>query len=475
MINTLLSRLVPNQITAIWVGLLVTFLVFGDFERLWSRRNFSLAALFLVAPFLVDIMPRSRSEEIGGMFTAIYLTTAFYALWGLTLAFRRIPDSWAANLNRRILVWLIVFLFVLNAALVICRPPDDCGVFTNLGAGRWMETGTLPYGDPKLRGPKSPAIGAAAAYGPLLYAAHVPFQWLLGVKRNSPESDPRARTYVFPPVLATKLACLTFYVLGLIALFKIVERPAGREVALGAIALYVASPYVIGLGGEKWVATGLRFISHIAPSSVILLAYLALDTPFLAGMLLAAAAGVLFYPAFLFPAWFGWYLWRGRGALRFAGGFLLVGTLLATMVIALTRAPGVKDAVAMFLESTLETQEGRRPLEYGASTFGFWGTHPELASFWQTPLYGSTSLFKPTFLLYGTFCAITFFLAGRRSQTQLAGLTAALAAAVQLWKTHAGGTYVEWYFPFLLIALFAHRAPPPAATEGTPTPSNRLD
>ena len=30
-----------------------------------------------------------------------------------------------------------------------------------------------------------------------------------------------------------------------------------------------------------------------------------------------------------------------------------------------------------------------------------------------------------------------------------------ISAAVQLWKSHAAGTYVEWYLPFLLIALLA--------------------
>ncbi len=38
---------------------------------------------------------------------------------------------------------------------------------------------------------------------------------------------------------------------------------------------------------------------------------------------------------------------------------------------------------------------------------------------------------------------------------------ALLAAAFQLWKTHAGGTYVEWYLPFLLLALAATPKPPP--------------
>ena len=51
-----------------------------------------------------------------------------------------------------------------------------------------------------------------------------------------------------------------------------------------------------------------------------------------------------------------------------------------------------------------------------------------------------------------------FFLARGRSLAQLALLIAAMAAAVQLWKTHAGGTYVMWYLPFLLLGLFGRAA-----------------
>jgi len=130
------------------------------------------------------------------------------------------------------------------------------------------------------------------------------------------------------------------------------------------------------------------------------------------------------------------------------------GLLIGAMVAVFTPVPEGSNIVSVFLESTLEHQEGVGPLEYGASQFGFWGTHPRLAAFWQAPMVGSSSLFKPTFLLYALACLAAFFLARGRTLAQLAGITAALTAGVQLWKTHAAGSYVEWYLPFLLIALF---------------------
>ncbi len=74
--------------------------------------------------------------------------------------------------------------------------------------------------------------------------------------------------------------------------------------------------------------------------------------------------------------------------------------------------------------------------------------------------------------MYVAFCAVSFFLARGRTVAQFALLVAALAAAIQLYKTHAGGTYVGWYLPFLLIGIFAgtggQAERPEAAAAGPP-------
>jgi len=84
---------------------------------------------------------------------------------------------------------------------------------------------------------------------------------------------------------------------------------------------------------------------------------------------------------------------------------------------------------------------------------------------WQTSLIRGTSLFKPTFLAFAVLAIAAFFIAQARPRTvaQLAGLTAMLTAAIQLWKTHAAGSYVEWYYPFLIIALLLGGRGPDAA------------
>ncbi|MGH7555456.1 MAG: hypothetical protein ACREMQ_20845 [Longimicrobiales bacterium] len=453
-----LRLLVPNPAGALWIGLGVALVLFGDFSRSRSGRNRALLGLLALAPFLAHLL---RLNEIRGsslaawVFTVVYAITAAYAVWAGVLALRRPGSPWRPNPDVRALRVMVGILLVLNAIVVFGRHPDDAGYYSNLGGQRWRETGTIPYGDELLKGPESPAFGAAATYGPVLYVAHIPFQIVLGRASNPPAMNPKDTPYQRPPVVATQMACFAFYLLALFSLYVVVRRVDDRRLGLAAVALYAGSPYILGLGGQTAVITGLAFISHIAPSAVMLAALAVIHRPAVAGALLAVAAGVLFVPAFVFPLWLGWMFWRRGGVGRFALGFAVMGAVLAGIVIWATHAPPGSSAISMFLESTLEHQEGVGERAYGASQFGFWGTHPRLAGFWQQPLFGETSLFKPTFLLYGALTIGAFFLARGRSVPQLAGLTAMLLAAVQLWKTHAAGSYVEWYYPFLLIALLS--------------------
>lgn len=460
-----LRLMAPDPAGAVWLGLIVAFALFGDFRRLTTRRNAAVAGLLILSPLWArafgfnDVL---QSTVAGLLFTGIYLTTAAYAIWGGVLALRRPGASWEPNPNRTALQALVAVLLILNAIVVFGRPPDDAGYYTNLGARRWVETGTLPYGDDKLKGPTAPGFGASATYGPVLYTAHIPFQLLLRVPSNAPDMDPMDKAYQRPPIVTTQAACFAFYLIGLASLYAIVRRLGSPNLGLAAVALFAGSPYVLGLGGDREVITGLAFVSHIAPSALMLTALAWTSWPVVSGALLALAAGALFFPAFLFPLWFGWMLGHDmRRAVRFTLGFAVTGIIILAVVVWFTHAPEGSSTLSLFLESTLEHQEGVGPKAYGASQFGFWGTHPRLAAFWQTPVFGTTSLFKPTFLLFAMLAVAAFFIASSRPRTvpQLAGLTAMLAAAVQLWKTHAAGSYVEWYYPFLIIALILGSAP----------------
>jgi len=453
---------------AIAIGVLVAFVVCGDSSRLLAPRNLALAALLGSALPLADLLRfGSHGGRFAGLFfTVLFVYTAGYAIWAFVLARRPAPGGWRVNLPTNGMRALVAAVVALDVAVVLLRRPDDAGIYTNLGAQRWMETGSLPYADTLLTGFSGPGHGAAATYGPLLYAAHLPFQLALGRPDNPPSAGPRTPGYRWPAGLATKCACLTFHLAGLLALFGIVRRVAGTDMGLAAVALYAGSPYVIGLGGDRALVGGLVYISHIAPTAVVLLALLAIGNPVLSGILLAGAAGLLFWPLFLFPAWFGWRWWRREGPWRFAAAFALTGVALAALVVRFVHATDVASAVRLFMSSTLEHQEGAAPGQYGVSAFSFWGTHPRLAAFWAVPLVGGTSLFKPLFLAYASLSLGAFWLARGRTIVQLAAVTAGLAAAIQLWHSHGTGTYIEWSYPFLLIALLCAGRPDPAQRRG---------
>jgi hypothetical protein len=93
-----------------------------------------------------------------------------------------------------------------------------------------------------------------------------------------------------------------------------------------------------------------------------------------------------------------------------------------------------------FVASTWGRQEGVE--HYGSSPFGFWGQHPEWAF-----------LKRVILAAYGLFCLALYFWPKRKTEASLVALSAAVLIGPQLWKTHGGGTYIEWYLPWLVMTL----------------------
>jgi len=473
----IITRFTPDQAGALWIGVLLVIVVAGDFRRILSRRNLLLIMVLLPTLPLLDIMvwgflrPGDPVANwlLRAAFSVLFTLTAFIAACALFLAFRRPDINWNINLPTRGLRVLLAVVVIINILVVLGRPGEDSGPYTSLGAQRWLETGTMPYGDSLLRGPDAPGYGAAATYGPLLYIAHMPLQLLMGPPWNDPNLGPMSEEYVRPSQYVTKLTCLAFQLLALYALFELGRRYSSEDIGLAMAIIYAGSPYVLGLGSDTALATGLPYISHIAPPAMVLLTLLCLDRPLIAGILLAGAVGILFWPVFLFPLFFGWYYWQRQGAAQFVAGFAGAGAIIAMIVIYFTGSIGDQGPIDLLITSTLEHQEGIGEHEYGATKFSFWGAYPALASFWQQPMFGGTSIFKPSFILFLTLSALAFFLVRGKGRVQLALLVAVLASAIQLWKTNAGGTYVEWYLPFLLIGIFC--GIPGARTKIESTPS----
>ncbi len=232
------------------------------------------------------------------------------------------------------------------------------------------ERGRLPYGDPLLTGTPG------AAYGPLLYAAHVPFQILLSPDPVNPVSPDRPNLtsgtpYYLPPAMATQICTIAFHLAGVLALFLAARRLADARVAWGLVCLYCGSLAIIGIGGREDQVAGITFVSHVAPASMTLLAFAALKSPALSGTLLAMSTGVGFYPAFMAPAWLGFYWNDVARRTRFAIGFGLAAAIIAGGVYAMSQPAGERSRLGTIMYDTFGHHTD--PRGYGSSVFGFWG------------------------------------------------------------------------------------------------------
>ena len=281
-----------------------------------------------------------------------------------------------------VLAPLAIALLAIDIGVAVMRPPDDAGWFVNLGAQRLRERGRLPYGDPLLTGTPG------AAYGPLLYAAHVPFQVALSpepvnaVSPARPNLTSGAPSYM-PPLLATQLCTISSRRRSARAFCY--RTPSRRY--QGRVGPRLPLLWQPRGSGHRWArgsSGGDHFRSHIAPASMTLLAFAALGSPVVSGVLLAMSVGVGFYPAFMAPAWLGFY-WNDRTKrLRFMIGFGLAAVVIAAGVYAMSRPAGERSRLGTIMYDTFGHHTD--PRGYGSSTLGFWGQREGLRRVLSTPL-----------------------------------------------------------------------------------------
>ncbi|HYB95888.1 MAG TPA: hypothetical protein VEC39_13020 [Vicinamibacterales bacterium] len=474
--HAFLSRLIPSQATALWLATVILIVVGLDLTRPLHPRNLELLALLPIGFLLFDVMRFFELFDdpvywrlMDWVFIGIMAVSLF--LFARALARSRAPhaDEWRPRLDRNTLMVLTIVLLLLNVAIALVRLPDDVGFYSNLGAQRLRERWMFPYGDPLLT--NTPG----ATYSPILYYMHLVYQVLLApIPLNGPEPLPAFGQYVLPPIAASQLATITFHLIGVVGLFIAARRMLGAHAAWGATALYCGSAYVMGVGGERETIGGMTFASHIAPAAVTLAAFAALPRPALAGGLLATAMATLFYPAFMFPAWLGFY-WRSAAKARsFVAGFVVASLLIGVPVLLRSQRIEGRGMISTILHETQGHQQD--PNAYGSSPFGFWGLRDDVRALLREPLVAGQPNTSPAFLLFAAFVLGSFFLARGASEVQLALLTGALAIGSQLWKIHGTGVYVTWYYGFLLLGFLGHQArgrqrDSVAATDSTTSPS----
>ena len=458
------SPFLASQGFVLGFSLVVMLLTAFDFRHPGSPRNVDLLLMqavgwsfYNILGFLDSLQDPTTRNYMDWVFTAVIVLSLALMVRGLLRIYRPAGIPWRPRFGATIAMAIALAAITVDIGTALYRPPDDAGYFVNIGAQRLRERVKLPYGDPLL------TATPAAAYGPLLYLAHIPFQLALAPAPINPESPARPPIetediYFEPPILATKLCAIAFHLLGVFALFVAARSLTDAASAWTLVALYSSSAFVLGVGAAGYSIGGITFVSHMAPAAVTLVAFALLGSPAWSGALLAAGIGVLFYPVFMVPAWLGYY-WSSRERMkRFLVGFTLAALVIGGGVLALSQPAHGRGLVGTIVYDTIGHQES--PEAYGSSPFGFWGQRTGVRGWLMTPLAADQSMTRPVVLVFFLGTALMFLVAQRKTPSQFALIVAAIAMGAELWKIHATATYVTWYYPFLLIGFFCDRSSP---------------
>ena len=335
----------------------------------------------------------------------------------LWLAFRPpreqpIALTMSANALLLGLVFLVGFRVVLN---VTNGNVIDVGYSGVIGADRLLH-GESPYGGFPPDNPRGDT------YGPLAYAAYIPFVLALpwgGTWDDLPAAHAAA--------VAFDLACLA-------GMWLTGSRLGGRPLAVLLAYLWAACPFTLLVENSS--------ANDALVPALVLAAFLCLRRPVARGGLATLAGLTKFAPLALVPLFAGY----GRGRVRSVVAAVGAG-LLVLLPVAL--GPGLE----RFWNRTLAFQSER------SSPFSIWG------------LYGGFDGLQVALTIAAAALAVAVaFFPRERDEVTVAALGAAVLIALQLTVTHWFYLYLVWFLPLLLVALLARpgiRAPGAAPARST--------
>jgi hypothetical protein len=429
----LLRSLLPNfnGMTLAWLSFVLVVVLFGSFSRFLSLQNIDILLIYAVAPFLHFQWTNTKV-----CYTGIFIVTIILFARCLWEATRKDERPLKLNIrNPRILWALIGFALILHILTIYERHIGDVGLWSAIGGEYFFRTGRLPYGT---------EFGANCVYGPLMYVLYAP----AGFYASFIEEIPKQGFIILADfnnwhaMRGVQTTGLFLDLLTLFGLYLLARKKSGHVTGLAVVFIYGISPYILGMASE----TGLERASHIAGMPFIIFALLLLHRPVISGLLLGIATGMLYYPLFLTPLWFG-YLWRGDGirkGLFFLATYGAVGIICIIMLISMVQPTDESESsLGAFIDDTIAQQQFKAG--YGNSPLSFWGQYPEFAA-WGKPTAG---------ILYSFFCTLLAFFPRQVSLERLIALTAAVLVGTQLVLSFGGGTYIGFYLAPLILVLFA--------------------
>jgi hypothetical protein len=332
----------------------------------------------------------------------------------------------------------------------------------------------IVHGEP-LYGDFPEDIHSGDTYGPVNYAAYVPFE-VIWPYSGEWDDLPAAHGASIAFDIATFILLL---VLGI----RIRPGPSGRR--LGAILAF-------GWAAFPYTAYVLESDSNDALVAALLVATLILlAKPLWRGVTLSLATWVKFIPVMLAPMLLTYdplstvpasespadaanpddgsvsgehgvraHIRRAQDAV-FSRRALLFSIGFAAVTLAVMLWPAIDPGLKVFYERTIAAQAGR------SSPFSIWGQDESLEPLRDAILVAT-----------GLLAIGLAFVPRRKSLLQVAALSAALLIGVQLTLHHWFYLYIVWFFPLMLVALALleptdepDEAPIPPEREQAPSPA----
>jgi hypothetical protein len=387
----------------VWIGLTLLFVApFVDPRRPFRMRHLDLAVLMAFGISVAFFNDANLDASVPLAYPPmLYLLGRM--LW-IGLRRSRAPDP------LRLLVpasWLLVGLLFLVGFRIGLNVTNsnviDVGYAGVIGADR------LADGD-KLWGNFPEDNQHGDTYGPVNYAAYVPFEQVL----------PWGGSWDDLP--AAHAAAITFDLLCLGLLFLIGRRMRGPTLGIALAYAWAANPFTL-------YAMNCN-VNDALVGALVLAAIFAAASPARRGVFIALAGMAKFAPLGLGPL----FATHTRGALRYAVGFAAVLVPSAVLVLAY-------GGVHEFYDRTIAYQGSR------GSPFSVWGLYGWDVA--QAVVQGAAV----------TLAVAVAFLPRRRDVVGLAALAAAVLIALQLGVTHWFYLYLVWFLGPVSIALFGDAEP----------------
>ncbi|VAX37815.1 hypothetical protein-putative transmembrane protein [hydrothermal vent metagenome] len=399
--------------TWFYLSFLLTVTVFFRFSRFWSLRNLDLALLLSISPGLLFVR---QGSAIGYAW--------LFAVSGLFLV-RLFSDSYFCrrprveqNLNSYGLIFLCIVTFIFLMMKVVQLDVDAQTAQTLSKANQLVNR----EDDTANRSPEIKQLESGPAASVLAVPASGMAQAITNAQKTSANNS---RSVLIVAAKILTIASHLAVVLALIWVGRYHFNDPHSGIAMATLYLLIPG-----------TAYDVTKVNHVLPAALILWAFAAYRKPIIAGGLMGFACGTLFFPIFLLPLWMTFY--GRKEALRFGAALIVVGAVLA----------GSLTLTSIDAEAFRQQLGGA--IDWSVVSFktdianGFWTTYEDAYRI-------------PVFVLFLLMLVILSVFPRKKNLEHLIANSTAIVVGTQFWYPQAGGVYLLWYLPLLLVVMFRPR------------------